>query len=143
MRPSACRSRRKDLRGIPSSRDAAGSDHARPRGSEDRGRPTRKAAYSNLGPLTRVARVSNPDFEETIQADERPTVTALTERSKQHISMTVGANRDRQGSTLFRQSLRRRPMAKMAQHYSLRDTWSTGSSAPEDPMGVRLATVAH
>jgi len=59
----------------------------------------REAARSNLGPLARVARVSHPDFEEAIEADELPTVTALAERGKQHISMTGRANRDRQEST--------------------------------------------
>lgn len=58
-----------------------------------------EAARSNLGPLARVARVSHPDFEEAIEADELPTVTALAERGKHHISMTGRASRDRQEST--------------------------------------------
>jgi len=58
-----------------------------------------EAARSNLGPLARVARVSHPDFEEAIEADELPTVTALAGRGEHHISMTGRASRDRQEFT--------------------------------------------
>ena len=55
------------------------------------------SSSTSASPL-RVARLSDPDFEDAIEA-EPSTVTAVAERGKQHISITGRANRDRQEST--------------------------------------------
>jgi len=49
--------------------------------------------------LSLGSRVFSIPISGAIEADELPTVTALAERGKQHISMTGRANRDRQEST--------------------------------------------